>query len=123
MGSLLKAEGLVRVPAVVSLQGVLGPYSSFRNFFGALSPWDVLRSTRLVELPLGLGLLRQYADIRRGARQEARILGAVDAMLGGLARVLDVDHVVENHAAVGMCGLDDFLRRTQRRDDDRRPSL
>ena len=79
---LLKAEGLVRSPAVVSLQGVLGPYSSFRNFFGALSPWDVARSTRLVEIPLGLGLIRQFADMRRGARQEARIVAAVEGVLG-----------------------------------------
>ncbi len=79
---LLKADGLVHTPAVVSLQGVLGPYSSYRNFFGALSPRDILRSTRLIELPLGLGLLWQYADIRRGAKQEARILAAVEGVLG-----------------------------------------
>ncbi|MGY4433287.1 hypothetical protein ACVWWO_005764 [Bradyrhizobium sp. F1.13.1] len=33
---------------------------------------------------------------------------AVDALLGGLARVLDVDYVVEHEAAVGMRGLDEF---------------
>lgn len=82
---LIKAEGLISTPAVVSLQGVLGPYSTFRNFFGALSPWDVVRSTRLVELPLGLGLLRQYADMSRGAAQEARILAAVEGVLGRTA--------------------------------------
>lgn len=82
---LIKADGLVTTPAVVSLQGVLGPYSTFRNFFGALSPWDVLRATRLPELPLGLGLLHQYADMRRGARQEARILAAVEGVLGRTA--------------------------------------
>ena len=82
---LIKADKLVSTPAVVSLQGVLGPYSTFRNFFGALSPWDVVRATRLPELPLGLGLLHQYADMRRGARQEARILGAVEGVLGRTA--------------------------------------
>lgn len=79
---LLKADALVSAPAVVSLQGLLGPYSEYRNFFGALSPWDVARSTRLVELPLGIGLLWQYADIRRGARQEARLIAAVEGLLG-----------------------------------------
>lgn len=79
---LLKANGLVRTPAVVSMQGLLGPYSEFRNFFGALSAWDIVRSTRLAELPLRLGLLWQYVDIRRGARQEKRILGAVEGLLG-----------------------------------------
>jgi hypothetical protein len=32
--------------------------------------------------------------------------------------MLDVDHVMENHAAIGMRGLDDFDRRPQRGDDD-----
>ena len=79
---LLKANGLIRTPAVVSMQGLLGPYSEFRNFFGALSPWDIVRSTRLIELPLRLGLLWQYAEMRRGARQEKRILAAVEGLLG-----------------------------------------
>jgi len=79
---LLKADGHVRVPAVVSIQGLLGPYSAYRNFFGALSRWDIARSTRPAELLLGLGLLHQYADIRRGARREARIMAAVEGVLG-----------------------------------------
>ena len=33
---------------------------------------------------------------------------AVDALLGGFARMLDVDDVVEHHAAIGMRGLDDL---------------
>ncbi len=42
----------------------------------------------------------------------------IDALLGGFARVLDVDDIVEHHAAIGMRGLDDFRRRPQRGDDD-----
>ena len=79
---LIKARGLTQVPAVVSIQGLLGPYSVFRNFFGALSPLEVMQSTRLVELLLGIGLLWQYADMRRGARQEALILNFVEGVLG-----------------------------------------
>ena len=82
---LIKAEGLTNVPTVVSLQGMLGPYCTFRNYFGALSLLNAMRSTRLVELPLGLGLWWQYVDMRRGARQEARILAAVDGLLGRTA--------------------------------------
>ena len=48
---------------------------------------------------------------------------AVDALLGGLARVLDVDDVVEHEAAVGVRGLDDLGGRPQRGDDDGRPVL
>jgi glycosyltransferase involved in cell wall biosynthesis len=79
---LLKAEGLVRVPAVVSLQGLLGPCSSFRNFFGGMSPLEILRSIRLAELPLRLGLAWQYGRMRQGARHEASILAAADGLLG-----------------------------------------
>ncbi len=39
--------------------------------------------------------------------------------LGRLARMLDVDDVVKDHAAIGMRGLDDLDRRPQRGDDDR----
>src|SRR5690606_17623201 len=60
----------------------LGPCATWRNFFGALSLWDVLRSIRLVELPLRLGLFWQFLAIRNGARREARILNAVDGLLG-----------------------------------------
>jgi len=79
---LLKADGLVSTPAVVSLQGLLGPCSSARNFFGGMSRRDIARSIRLIELPLRLGLLWQFADIRRGARYEARILSSVEGLLG-----------------------------------------
>ena len=60
---------------------------------------------------------RQRAGVAAGAGADQD--KAVDALFGGLARVLDVDDVVEHDAAVGMRGLDDFLRRTQRGDDDR----
>ena len=60
---------------------------------------------------------RQRAGMAAGAGANQN--ETVDAMFGGLARMLDVDDVVEHHAAIGMRGLDDFLRRPQRGDDDR----
>ena len=45
---------------------------------------------------------------RAGANQNK----TVDPLLGSLARVLDVDDVMERHAAIGMRGLDDFRRWT-----------
>jgi len=79
---LLKVKGMTQVPAVLSIQGLLGPYSTRRGFFGALSGLEIFRSIRLVELPLGLGLAWQFQQIRRGARREAKILAAVDGLLG-----------------------------------------
>jgi len=82
---LLKAEGRVKVPAVLSLQGLLGPCSQRRIFFGSLTPWEIVRSIRLVEIPLRLGLAWQYYDMRRGARNERRILSSMDGFLGRTA--------------------------------------
>jgi glycosyltransferase involved in cell wall biosynthesis len=78
----IKAAGLTHVPAVVSIQGLLGPYSKWRNFFGALSPIDIVRSIRLVELPLKLGLAWQYLNLKRAVRRETRTIAGVEGLLG-----------------------------------------
>lgn len=79
---LLKARGFVTAPEVVSLQGILRPYSTWTNYFGALTPMQILASTRIAELVLGLGLLWNYRDMRRGAERETEILQHADAVLG-----------------------------------------
>lgn len=79
---LLKSRRLIDVPAVFSLQGLLGPYSRYANYFGALSPVEIFKSIRLIELPIRLGLIWQYIDIKRGARREAKMLSAVEGFLG-----------------------------------------
>lgn len=79
---LLKSKGFTTLPTVISIQGLLNPCAGFRQFFGALSPIDILRSIRLIELPVKLGLMWQYIDIKRGAKREAKILAAVDGLLG-----------------------------------------
>ena len=79
---LVKARGLCTVPEAVSLQGLLGPYSTYANFFGALSPTQVISSTRLMELPMRLGLLWGYWDMQRAAKREIEILQHADAFLG-----------------------------------------
>ncbi|MEY9154089.1 hypothetical protein ABIG04_002399 [Bradyrhizobium japonicum] len=54
-----------------------------------------------------------------GAHQDQ----SVDALLRRLARMLDVDDVVEHQPAIGVRGLDDLGGRSQRSDDDGRPVL
>ena len=78
---LIKASGKTSVPTVISIQGLLGPCSKPRNFFGALSPADVLKSIRLIELPVGLGLAWQYLYSNKGAIREAKILSGADGYL------------------------------------------
>ncbi len=82
---LLKAYLPPGVPLIVSLQGLLGPYASYGNFFGALSPWDVLRSTRVPELLLRLGLLWGYRELKQASTRERQILRECDAFLGRTA--------------------------------------
>ena len=67
---------------LVSIQGLLEPYSKSRNFFGAMSAIDILSSTRLLEIPFRTGLLWQYAYLNAGARRERAILKAADGFLG-----------------------------------------
>ncbi|MBI3441612.1 MAG: glycosyltransferase family 4 protein [Proteobacteria bacterium] len=79
---MVKATGRTNVPTVISIQGLLGPYSTARHFFGALSPIEILKSLRLIELPVKLGLVWLYIDIKKGARREKKILSAVEGLLG-----------------------------------------
>ena len=64
---------------------------------------------------------RQRAGVAAGAGADQD--QSVHTLLGRLVRMLGVDHVVENEAAVGMRGRDDLGRRPQRGDDDRHPML
>lgn len=79
---LLKSRKLIDVPMVISLQGLLGPCSQFSNFFGNLSPWQIVKSTRVLEFLAGLGLIWGYWNIRKGAKREAEIISAVNTFLG-----------------------------------------
>lgn len=79
---MLKAGGKTQVPMVVSIQGLLEPYSMQRHFFGTMSAFDILKSLRLIELPVRLGLAWQFLDITNGAKRERKILAAADAFLG-----------------------------------------
>jgi glycosyltransferase involved in cell wall biosynthesis len=79
---LLRSRGLTGVPAVISLQGLMGPYATFTGTFGALSPTEILAATRPAELLMRLGLLWGYHDLRLAAKREVEILAAVDGVLG-----------------------------------------
>lgn len=77
---LLPARNLISTPCVISIQGLLGPY--LPAFFGALSPMDVWRSHRWIELATRRGLLWRYRDYSIGARQEREILAGAKAFMG-----------------------------------------
>ena len=77
---LLVARKLISTPGVISVQGLLGAY--LPTFFGALSPRDLCRSQRLVEIATKSGLLWLYREYVRGARWEQEILAEVESFIG-----------------------------------------
>ncbi len=71
---LITARNMVKTPAVISLQGLLGPYSEWYHYFGNRSLMDILRMHRWME-PLALrGHGWAYWDIRKRAKREKEII-------------------------------------------------
>jgi len=79
---MVKAEGNISIPTIVSIQGLLGPFSTVRHFFGTLSLCEIFQSIRFIELPFRYGLAWQFYDTKRAARREAKILAEVEGVLG-----------------------------------------
>jgi glycosyltransferase involved in cell wall biosynthesis len=77
---LLAARKLIAPPSVISLQGLLEPYLS--GFFGALSPADLWRSNRLIEVATMRGLLWQYRGFVVGSRTEHEIVAGAKSFMG-----------------------------------------
>lgn len=77
---LMAARKLIDVPSVISLQGFLGP--CLAAFCGALSPSQLWRSQRLIELASGRGLFWRYRELAVAARQEQEILSGAQAFMG-----------------------------------------
>jgi L-malate glycosyltransferase len=105
---MIKASGRTSVPTVVSIQGLLGPCSKPRNFFGALTPAEVLKSIRLIEIAAGLGLFWQYFYSKKGAIREAEILSGVDGLLGRTE--WDHAHALEYNQKAIYCHVGEILR-------------
>jgi L-malate glycosyltransferase len=77
---LIAARKLVSTPCVISLQGLLEPYVP--ELFGALSPVELWRSHRLIEIATRRGLFWQYRDFVHGARREREILAGTGSFMG-----------------------------------------
>lgn len=79
---LIKVTSTIQVPVLISIQGLLGPFSMRRHFFGTLSLFEILKSIRLIELPVRYGLAWQYYDAWKAAKREAKMLAVADGFLG-----------------------------------------
>ncbi len=79
---LLTANKMVKYPAIISLQGLLGPYSSWYHSFGNLSFIQILKTHRLLEILTGRGVFWRYLQIRNMAKREKRIIAQNHHFMG-----------------------------------------
>ena len=71
---LLTANKMVKYPAIISLQGLLGPCSTWYHSFGKQSLIEILKMYRLLEILTGRGVFWRYLQIRNMAKREKRII-------------------------------------------------
>ncbi|MFZ0930335.1 MAG: glycosyltransferase family 4 protein [Syntrophobacteraceae bacterium] len=79
---LLTARNMVTCPTVVSLQGLLGPYSNWYRYFGNSSFMDIVRMHRWLEIAAGRGLWRKFLVTRKIAKREREIIAGNRFFMG-----------------------------------------
>jgi glycosyltransferase involved in cell wall biosynthesis len=79
---LLTARGLVKCPAIISLQGLLGPCSEWYHYFGNSSLMDIIRMHRWLEVPAMRGHWMGFLQIRKKARLEGEIIAGNRFFMG-----------------------------------------
>lgn len=67
---LLVARKLIKCPVVISIQGLLGPYSEWYRYFGNRTLLDIFKMHRLLEIPVLRGHWIEYLKIRKMAEVE-----------------------------------------------------
>jgi L-malate glycosyltransferase len=71
---LLTARSMINCPAVISLQGLLGPCSEWYRYFGNSSFMDIVRMHRWLEIPAMRGQWIRFLRIRKMAKREREII-------------------------------------------------
>ncbi len=82
---LLTARSMVKCPAVISLQGLLGPYSEWYRYFGNNSFMDIVRMHRWLEVLAMRGHWIGFLRIRKLAKREREIIAGNRFFLGRTA--------------------------------------
>src|SRR5690349_21205880 len=77
---LMPARRLINYPCLISIQGLMT--ACRQSFFGSLSPRDIWRSNRLIELGSRRGLLWLYREYTRGTCREQEILAGNQSFIG-----------------------------------------
>lgn len=94
------------VPTIVSLQGLLGPYT-YRNL-GGLSLREVLAAQRITEALRGSGILWDQYRMQRNAKREKAILQACRAVAGRTD--WDRLHATHVNPSLTYCNVGEILR-------------
>jgi glycosyltransferase involved in cell wall biosynthesis len=82
---LLTARGMVKCPAVISLQGLIGPCSEWYHYFGNRRLIDIVRMHRLLEIPAMRGHWMGFWSIRKKAKREREIISGNRFFMGRTA--------------------------------------
>ena len=79
---LLTAYNMVKYPAVISLQGLLGPYSEWYHYFGNLSLLEIIRMHRWLEIPTLRGHWIRFIRMKKMAKRERVIIAGNRYFMG-----------------------------------------
>ncbi|OPY83123.1 MAG: GDP-mannose-dependent alpha-(1-2)-phosphatidylinositol mannosyltransferase [Smithella sp. PtaU1.Bin162] len=79
---LLTARHMVSCPAVISMQGLLGPCSEWYHYFGNRSLVDIFRMHRWLEFPAFRGHWMRFRKIRKAAKREQEIIRGNNFYMG-----------------------------------------
>jgi glycosyltransferase involved in cell wall biosynthesis len=71
---LLSSRRMVSCPVVISLQGLLGPYSEWYHYFGSRSLLEIIRMHRFLEFPALRGQWIGFWNIQKAAKREQEII-------------------------------------------------
>ena len=103
---LLTAEGHLHLPAVLSIQGLMGEYQ--RAYFGGLSWRDILRSHTPGELIYRSGIWGGWRQFARRAAVEKMIIRGIPNIIGRTR--WDRAHVKEINPQVHYYSCDEIMR-------------
>ncbi|MGO9136843.1 MAG: glycosyltransferase family 4 protein [Syntrophales bacterium] len=82
---LLTARRMVKCPALISLQGLLGPSSEWYRYFGNSSFMDIIRMHRWLDIPAMRGHWIGFWRIRKMAKREREIIAGNRFFMGRTA--------------------------------------
>lgn len=76
------ARGMIETPTVISIQGLLGPYSEWYHYFGNRALNDIFRMRRWVEPIVLQGSLRGLRRYKQAAKLEKEIIRGNSHFMG-----------------------------------------